>query len=174
MAGLHYLKHALGLSDEAVVKGWAENPYWQYFCGEEYFQHCLAIDPSQMTRFRTRLGAEGCEKLLQLTITAGLKSQAVKPRSFTQVTVDTTAQEKAIAFRTDGRLYHTGRVWQVRLAKQSGIELRQSHVRKGKQALFMQQRYAVTQRDNFIVGALALPGNPYAGHTLLAALNQVE
>jgi transposase, IS5 family len=265
MAGLHYLKHALGLSDEVVVKSWVENPYWQYFCGEEYFQHRLPIDPSQMTRFRTRLGAEGCEKLLQLTISAGLQTQAVKPASFTQVTVDTTVQEKAIAFPTDGRLYHKGRVWLVRLAKQSGLELRQSYVRKGKQALFMQHRYAaarqmkrarrelkrskiflgrvyrdiqrqlptqsaavqdrfaeplarvarllaqqrqdknklyslhapeveciakgkahkkyefgikvslaVTQRDNFIVGALALPGNPFDGHTLLAALNQVQ
>jgi transposase, IS5 family len=265
MAGLHYLKHAFGLSDEVVVRSWVENPYWQYFCGEEYFQHRLPIDPSQMTRFRTRLGAEGCEKLLELTITAGLATQAVKPASFTQVTVDTTVQEKAIAFPTDGRLYHKGRVWLVRLAKTSGIELRQSYLRKGKQALFMQQRYAaarqmrrarrelkrskvylgrvyrdiqrqlpgqsvavqarfaeplarvarllaqqrqdknklyslhapeveciakgkahkkyefgvkvslaVTQRDNFIVGAMALPGNPYDGHTLSAALQQVE
>jgi hypothetical protein len=139
MAGLHYLKHAFGLSDEAVVKGWLENPYWQYFCGEEYFQHRLPIDPSLMTRFRSRLGPSGCEKLLELTITAGLATQVVKPASFKQVTVDTTVQEKAIAFPTDGRLYHKGRVWLVRLAKHSGIELRQSYVRKGKQALFMQQ-----------------------------------
>jgi IS5 family transposase len=142
MAGLHYLKHAFGLSDEAVVKGWVENPYWQYFCGEEYFQRRLPIDPSQMTRFRTRLGPSGCEKLLELTITAGLATQTVKPASFRQVTLDTTVQEKAIAFPTDGRLYHKGRVWRVRLARHSGIELRQSYVRKGKQALFMQQRYA--------------------------------
>lgn len=33
---------------------------------------------------------------------------------------------------------------------------------------------AVTQRDNFIVGALALPGNPFDGHTLRSALTQVE
>src|ERR1035438_1530550 len=69
-----------------------ENPYWQYFCGEEYFQHRLPIDPSQMTRFRTRLGPSGCEKLLELTIAAGLETRAVKPSSFTQVTVDTTVQ----------------------------------------------------------------------------------
>jgi hypothetical protein len=75
MAGVHYLKHVFGLSDEAVVKGWVENPYWQYFCGEEYFQHRLSIDPSQMTRFRTRLGPSGCEKLLELTITAGLATR---------------------------------------------------------------------------------------------------
>ena len=127
MAGLHYLKHAFGLSDEVVVKSWVENPYWQYFCGEEYFQHRLPIDPSQMTRFRTRLGPSGCEKLLQLTI-------------------DTTVQEKAIAFPTDGRLYHKGRVWLVRLAKRAGIELRQSYLRVGKQSLFMQQRYSAARR----------------------------
>ena len=36
MVGLQYLKHCYGLSDEAVVSGWVENPYWQYFCGEVY------------------------------------------------------------------------------------------------------------------------------------------
>jgi IS5 family transposase len=33
---------------------------------------------------------------------------------------------------------------------------------------------AATQRDNFIVGAQALPGNPYDGHTLKGALQQVQ
>ena len=28
IAGLHYLKHLHDLSDEQVVKGWTENPYW--------------------------------------------------------------------------------------------------------------------------------------------------
>lgn len=146
MAGLHYLKHAFGVSDEAVVKGWTENPYWQYFCGEEYFQHRLPIDPSQMTRFRGRLGETGCERLLKLTIEAGVSTQAVKPTSFAEVTVDTTVQEKAVAFPTDGRLYHKGRVWLVRLARQSNIPLRQSYRRKGKQALFMHQRYAAARQ----------------------------
>ena len=44
MVGLQYLKHMYGLSDDAVVKRWVENPYWQYFCGEDYFQHQLPID----------------------------------------------------------------------------------------------------------------------------------
>jgi transposase, IS5 family len=39
VAGLHYLKHAFALSDEAVVARWLENPYWQFFCGETFFQH---------------------------------------------------------------------------------------------------------------------------------------
>lgn len=77
MVGLQYLKHTYNLSDEAVVERWVENPYWQHFCGVEYFQHELPIDPSQMTRYRKRIGAEGCEFLLKATMDAGLSSGAV-------------------------------------------------------------------------------------------------
>ena len=52
MVGLHYLKYAYNVSDEEVVAGFLENPYWQYFCGFEYFQHDFPIDPSSMTRWR--------------------------------------------------------------------------------------------------------------------------
>ncbi|WP_198385728.1 transposase, partial [Burkholderia ubonensis] len=38
MLGLLYLKHAFNESDESVCERWAENVYFQYFCGEEYFQ----------------------------------------------------------------------------------------------------------------------------------------
>ncbi len=51
MVGLSYLKHSFDLSDEEVVARWVENPYWQHFCGFEYFQHELAIDPSSMSRW---------------------------------------------------------------------------------------------------------------------------
>ena len=27
-----------------------ENPYFQYFCGEEFFQHALVLDRSSLTR----------------------------------------------------------------------------------------------------------------------------
>ena len=36
MAGLHFLKHLKGISDEQTVRGWVENPYWQFLCGEEF------------------------------------------------------------------------------------------------------------------------------------------
>ena len=39
LVGLHYLKHTYNESDESVVERFLENPYWQYFCGFEYFQH---------------------------------------------------------------------------------------------------------------------------------------
>ena len=49
MVGLQLLKHTSNLSDEEVVPLWIENPYWQYFCGEQYFYHHSPIDPSLMT-----------------------------------------------------------------------------------------------------------------------------
>lgn len=59
MVGLQLLKQMGNLSDELAVATWVENPYWQYFCGEQYFQHQLPIDPSLMTGFRKRIGTSG-------------------------------------------------------------------------------------------------------------------
>lgn len=39
MVALRYLKYQYGLSDEAVVSGWVENPYWQHFSGMQFFEH---------------------------------------------------------------------------------------------------------------------------------------
>ncbi len=142
MAGLQYLKHTYNLSDEEVVARWVENPYWQFFCGAKYFEHTMPIDPSSMTRWRTRVGEAGIEALLGETIAAGVKTGAVTPRSFTKVNVDTTVQEKAIAFPTDARLYQKMRVRLVALARQHGVVLRQSYVRVGKRALIQVGRYA--------------------------------
>lgn len=43
MAGLIFLKDAKGLSDEEVRSIGQENPYFRYFCGEEFFQHRLPV-----------------------------------------------------------------------------------------------------------------------------------
>src|ERR1700744_6062693 len=39
MAGLTILKYTHDLSDEVLCERWVENPYYQFFCGEEFFQH---------------------------------------------------------------------------------------------------------------------------------------
>jgi len=46
MVGLCYLQHTFQLSDQEVVEGWVENPYWQVFCGFDHLQLKLPIDPS--------------------------------------------------------------------------------------------------------------------------------
>ena len=58
MAGLAILKHAYDFSDEAPCERWVENPYFQYFCGQEFFQHRLTFDRSSLTHWRQRMGEE--------------------------------------------------------------------------------------------------------------------
>ena len=48
MAGLS-IKHMHNLSDEDLCARWVENPYYQLFCGEEFFQHQLTFDRSSLT-----------------------------------------------------------------------------------------------------------------------------
>ena len=127
MAGLHYLKHLKGISDEQTVRGWVENPYWQFFCGEEFFQHALPIDPSQMTRWRQRIGEAGVEKLLQATIAAGKAAGLLSESSLDKVIVDTTVQPKAVEHPTDARLYRKVHAALLRIARAEGIVLRQSY-----------------------------------------------
>jgi len=64
MAGLHYLKYAFDETDESVLYWFLENPYWQYFCGYDYFQKSVPVDPSSLTRFRKRIGPEGLQYLV--------------------------------------------------------------------------------------------------------------
>nr|CAV30751.1 Transposase, IS4 [Magnetovibrio blakemorei]CAV30801.1 Transposase, IS4 [Magnetovibrio blakemorei]CAV30840.1 Transposase, IS4 [Magnetovibrio blakemorei] len=142
MVGLHYLKHMHDLSDEEAVERWVENPYWQYFCGFEFFQHHLPIDPSTMTRWRKRVGPEGMEKVLAATVGVAVETGAVKESSFQRITVDTTVQPKNIAHPTDSRLYLKALQTLVRQAKRHGILLRRSHTRVAKRAALMAGRYA--------------------------------
>jgi IS5 family transposase len=142
LVGLHYLKHAFDESDESVVARLLENPYWQYFCGFEYFIHRLPIDPSSMTRWRKRLGSKELELLLTQTLETAKREGKLTEQHMERVNVDTTVQEKAIAYPTDARLYHKARVLLVKAAKKRGIALRQSYLRLGKQALIMSSRYA--------------------------------
>src|SRR5690242_11466715 len=142
MVGLTYLKHTYNLSDEQVCERWVENPYWQFFCGFDYLQHQLPIDPSSLTRWRERIGATGMEQLLATTIEVALTAGVVKPSSLERITVDTTVQPKAIAHPLDSRLYNRGREILVRLAAKHGVKLRQSYQRLAKQSLRLANRYA--------------------------------
>lgn len=49
IAALLYLKNAYNLGDEALLATWLENPYWQDFTGEVYFEHEMPFDSSNMT-----------------------------------------------------------------------------------------------------------------------------
>ena len=260
MVGLTLLQSLYSLSEDDVVNRWPENPYWQYLCGETFFQHQSPIARSGLSKWRQRISSQGMETLLQQTLTVGLAVGAVKSRSLKRVSVDTTVQPKAITPPTDSKLLNRSREHLVGLAQKEGICLRQSYQRKGPQAVLKAGRYAhakqfkrmrksvktlktylgrvirdierktniitpelkdaltqakrllkqqrsdshklyslhephvsciskgkahkkyefgnkvsvcVTNKENFIIGTQGLEGNPYDGHTLKGALEQV-
>ena len=134
MAGLAILKHTHNLSDDVLCERWVENPYYQYFCGEEFFQHELRFDRSSLTRWRQRMGEEKLEALLQESLSVAHKTGALSSKDLERVVVDTTVQPKAVAHPTDARLLHRAIEKLVGLAKREGVVLRQSYVRVAKRA----------------------------------------
>jgi len=142
VAGLLYLQHANDASDEAVVATWLENPYWQYFCGETYLQTALPIDPSSLTRWRKRIGEEGVEVLLAVTIEAARAAGLIRKSSLEKIIVDTTVMPKAIAHLTDSRLLEKSRQHLVKLADEHHLQLRQNYNRQAPRMAAQIGRYA--------------------------------
>jgi IS5 family transposase len=142
MASLLYLKHVYALSYEDTIERWSENPYWQHFSGERYFQHELPCDAPSLVRWRQRIGEAGCEWLLAQSIEAAKRGQVIKRASLDTVVLDTTVQPKAIAHPTDSRLLNRAREQLVDAAQEADVTLRQSYARVGKAAEHQAGRYA--------------------------------
>lgn len=161
LAGLLMLQHIEGISDEAVVARWPDCPYWQFFCGEELFRHDFPVNPSQLHRWRKRIGEAGVERLLKASIDAGLKLRAVTPKQMKVIVVDTTVQPKAVEHPTDARLFRKvlSNLWRV--ADATGTKLRQSYRDLTKRAFLKHARLmkakqfkrAARQRKNLKVYA---------------------
>ena len=154
VTGLLYLKHLYALSDEEVVERWVESPYFQFFCGERYFQHEVPCDPSSLVRWRQRIGEEGVEWLLTETIEAAKRSGTIRTASLSTIVVDTTVQLKAVAHPTDSRLLNRAREQLAEEAKAQGIELRQSYARVGPRAEQQAGRYAHARQFRRMRGQL--------------------
>ena len=134
MVGLHLLKHARGISDDQVCAQWVENAYFQFFCGETYFQTRLPLDRTSMSVWRGRIGADKLEALLAETLAAATRAKAVEPSQMQRITVDTTAQTKAVAHPTDSHLLLRSIEWLNKLAHKQGVNLRQSYLRLATRA----------------------------------------
>ena len=164
MASLLYLKHAFNLSDEAVAERWSENVVWQYFSGRQYYEPKLPCDATQIGRFRSAIGEAGVEEILKATIDTAAASGSIPPEDFQRVIVDTTVQEKAIAFPTESRLLEIARGKVTAAARRAGIALKQTFVREGRQLARRASGYAharqyrrlkrVLRRQRTILGRL--------------------
>ena len=132
MVSLLYLKHAYGQSDESVCERWSENVVWQFFSGMAYYSPTLPCDPTQLGRFRRALGEAGVEELLSQTITTAVKADAVTREALATVVVDTTVQEKAVAYPTDSRLLDVARRKIALEARRAGVALKQTDEKEGR------------------------------------------
>jgi IS5 family transposase len=113
-----------------------ENPYWQYFCREVYFQHQWPFDPTELIKFRKRMGERGMEHILKVSIDLFNRKEVQEKH----VLIDTTVQEKNITFPTDTKLQKKI-IEKIRdIAEKEGIVLRQSYTRTMKQ-LMIDQRF---------------------------------
>lgn len=130
IAGLLILKRVFNESDESVVDRWIENPYWQYFTGETYFQNGAPLDPSNFVHFRQRIGSEGFEIILKHSIQI---NDPDKQAGQDLVAIDTTVQEKNITFPTDAKLARKILERSRTIAKIEEYKLRRSYVRKEKE-----------------------------------------
>jgi IS5 family transposase len=130
IAGLLMLKEMFKESDESVVERWIENPYWQYFTGEIFFQNKQPFDPSEFVHFRKRLKEDGLEFVLSQTVALHPEAKNEK-----EVQIDTTVQEKNITFPTDAKLAKKVIDNCTKIAKKEGIKQRQTYKRVAKQHL---------------------------------------
>jgi transposase, IS5 family len=148
MVGLAIIKHTDNLSDEDLTERWVRDPYYQYLCGEEFFQHKAPFDRSSLTRWRQRMGEERLVALLQETLRIAHKTGAIATQDLQRVAIDTTVQPKNIAHPTDYRLLWKAIEKLTKLAKKEGLQLRQSYARVAKRACIMAGRYIHAKQFN--------------------------
>ena len=141
MVGLSILKHLEDLSDEVLVHRWVQNPYYQAFTGEIEFQWQLPCDPSDLTCFRKRIGSEGFEKILAVSILLHEKKACED-----EMCMDTTVQEKNITFPTDAKQYRKMHGQLLKLARAEGITLTRTHEKEVKE-LKLHTRFATHQKN---------------------------
>jgi transposase, IS5 family len=147
MIGLMLLKHIYGLSDEGVCERWVYDPYFQYFTGQEFFQHVFPHERSDLSHWRKRLG-DKLELLLAESLRVAHQAGALRTQDLARVTVDTTVQPKNVTFPTDAKLLHAAIKGLNRLARKHGVQLRQSYLRLARRAAMMAGRYAHAKQFN--------------------------
>jgi IS5 family transposase len=146
MVGLEYLKYTYNLSDEELVARWIENPYWQYFCGEIYFQTDWPLHYTSLGKWRRRIGPENLKLVLEETVRIAVSKKFVTEKDLSRVIVDTTVQEKNITFPTDAKLLSRAIIKLAKYARLHKIKLRQSYVRKAKQTARKASGYAAAKQ----------------------------
>jgi transposase, IS5 family len=114
--GLSILKHIYGLPDEGVCERRVRGPYFQYFTGEEFFQHRFPHERWDLSHWRKRFAGK-LDLLLAGSLRVAHEAGALRAKDMARVTVDTAARPEAIAFPTGAKLNRAAIKGLNRLAK---------------------------------------------------------
>lgn len=149
MVGLLVLKHLRNVSDETVVAQFAENAYYQYFCGVDAFTTKQPCVPTELVEFRHRIGESGIELILKESIRVNLAledrkkededkknhkdGRGRKPDAEQTAFIDSTVQEKNVTFPTDSKLLNKIIDFCHAVAKKENLKVRQSYAKDIKE-----------------------------------------
>jgi len=129
MVGLLLLKQIENLSDENVILQFKRNPYYQYFCGYKEYEPIIPCHPTELVKFRQRIGKEGFEYIFKQSI----KIHNNKEINEEEVIADTTVQESNITYPTDGKLTLQIIDNLIKIAKRENIKLRRTYQKEIKE-----------------------------------------
>jgi IS5 family transposase len=149
MVGILLLKQLKNLSDESVVENWKQNPYFQYFCGLNEYQASVPCHPTELVKFRNRIGKEGMEFIFKMSVE--LHGEAAEE---SQVIVDSTVQESNMTFPTDGKLAIKIIIHLIRIAKKEDIKLRRSFKKEVKELRILLRFFRHPKKIKKALGAM--------------------
>ena len=149
MVGILLLKQLKNLSDESIVEHWKQNPYFQYFCGLDDYQASVPCHPTELVKFRNRIGKEGMEFIFKMSVQ--LHGEASEEE---QVIVDSTVQESNMTFPTDGKLAIKIIIHLLRIAKKENIKLRRSFKKETKELRILLRFFRHPRKIKKAMGAM--------------------
>ena len=76
-----------------MCERWVHDPYFQYFTGEEFFQHAFPHERSDLSHWRKRLG-DKLELLLAESLRVAHEAGALRSQDLKRVTVDTARRRR--------------------------------------------------------------------------------
>ena len=149
MVGILLLKQLKNLSDESIVEHWKQNPYFQYFCGLNDYQASVPCHPTELVKFRNRIGKKGIEFIFKISVE--LHGEAAQE---SQVIVDSTVQESNMTFPTDGKLAIKIIIHLIRIAKRENIKLRRSYKKEVKELRILLRFFRHPKKIKKALGAM--------------------
>jgi IS5 family transposase len=149
MVGILLLKQLKNLSDESIVEHWKQNPYFQYFCGLNDYQASVPCHPTELVKFRNRIGKEGMEFIFKISVE--LHGEAAQE---SQVIVDSTVQESNMTFPTDGKLAIKIIIHLIRIANKENIKLRRSYKKEVKELRILLRFFRHPKKIKKALGAM--------------------